>query len=74
MNSDENNYMEMEGAVEAISRDKFIVIVDNTEMKVIATISGKLRMNGIKLLVGDRVKILVSAHDPSKGRIIYRMK
>jgi len=72
--SDEN-YMEMEGIVDSICRDKFTVIVNDTnEMTVICTVSGKIRTSGIKILAGDSVKLLVSAHDVTKGRIVYRMK
>lgn len=72
--SDEN-YMEMEGVVESICRDKFTVIVnDANDMTVICTVSGKIRTSGIKILAGDAVKLLVSAHDVTKGRIVYRMK
>lgn len=70
--SDEN-YLEMEGAVESICRDKFTVKVSEN-MEVICTVSGKIRTSGIKILAGDAVKILVSAYDLTKGRIVYRMK
>jgi translation initiation factor IF-1 len=42
--------------------------------EVLAMISGKMRMNYIKILVGDRVTIEMSPYDLSKGRIIYRYK
>ncbi len=72
--SDEN-YMEMEGIVDSICRDKFTVILNDTnDMVVICTVSGKIRTSGIKILAGDSVKLLVSAHDVTKGRIVYRMK
>jgi translation initiation factor IF-1 len=72
--SDEN-YMEMEGVVDSICRDKFTVVVNDTnDMVVICTVSGKIRTSGIKILAGDSVKLLVSAHDVTKGRIVYRMK
>ncbi len=71
----DDNYLEMEGVVESICRDKFTVVIGNHEnMKCICTCSGKIRLSGIKILVGDSVKILLSAYDTSKGRIIYRMK
>ena len=41
---------------------------------VTATISGKLRMNYIKILVGDTVTVEVSPYDISKGRITWRKK
>jgi translation initiation factor IF-1 len=72
--SDEN-YIEMEGVVESICRDKFTVIMNDTnDLTVICNVSGKIRISGIKILAGDSVKCLVSAHDTTKGRIVYRMK
>lgn len=75
MNSSEEQYMETTGFVEAICRDKFTVkITEPTEMEVICTLSGKMRVSGIKILAGDKVDIKVSIYDPSKGRITYRHK
>ena len=42
--------------------------------KVLATISGKLRMNYIRILPGDKVTLEMSPYDLSKGRIIWRDK
>jgi translation initiation factor IF-1 len=42
--------------------------------QVIAHISGKMRMNYIKILPGDRVKLEMSPYDLTKGRITYRYK
>jgi translation initiation factor IF-1 len=42
--------------------------------EVIAHISGKMRMNYIKILPGDRVKVEMSPYDLSKARIVYRYK
>jgi translation initiation factor IF-1 len=41
---------------------------------VLAHISGKMRMNFIKILVGDKVTVELSPYDLSKGRITYRYK
>ena len=41
---------------------------------VLCTLSGRMRMNWVRLLPGDRVSIEISTLDLSKGRIIYRMK
>jgi len=41
---------------------------------VLAHISGKMRMNFIKILVGDKVTVELSPYDLSKGRIVYRYK
>jgi len=42
--------------------------------KVLAHISGKMRMHYIKILPGDKVKVEISPYDLSKGRIIFRKK
>lgn len=42
--------------------------------EILAHISGKMRMNFIKILPGDKVKVEMSPYDLSRGRIIYRYK
>jgi len=42
--------------------------------KVLAHVSGKMRMNFIKILPGDKVTVEISPYDLTKGRIIYRTK
>jgi translation initiation factor IF-1 len=59
--------------VEALSNAMFRVELENGH-QVIAHISGKMRMNYIKILPGDRVRIEMSPYDLSKGRIVYRYK
>jgi len=56
---------------EALSNAMFRVELENGHM-VTAHISGKMRMNYIKLLPGDKVKLELSPYDLSKGRIIMR--
>ena len=59
--------------IEALSNAMFRVKLENGH-ELIAHISGKMRMNYIKILPGDRVKIEMSPYDLSKGRITYRYK
>jgi len=59
--------------VDALSNAMFRVQLENKH-EVIAHISGKMRMNYIKILQGDRVKLEMSPYDLSKARIIYRYK
>jgi len=59
--------------VEALPNTVFKVKLPNGHI-VTATISGKLRMNYIKILVGDTVTVAVSPYDISKGRITWRKK
>lgn len=49
----------------------FLVQLENGH-EVIAHVSGKMRMNYIRILPGDRVKVEMSPYDLSKGRIVYR--
>ncbi len=58
---------------EALSNANFRVRLEN-DFVVLATISGKMRMNYIKILPGDKVAIEMSAYDLSRGRITYRYK
>jgi translation initiation factor IF-1 len=52
----------------------FKVRIDNSEHVVLAQISGKMRKNRIRILVGDRVSVEMSPYDLSRGRITYRYK
>lgn len=58
---------------EALSNAMFRVELENGH-EVIAHISGKMRMNYIKILPGDKVKVEISPYDLTKGRITYRYK
>ena len=58
---------------EALSNAMFRVQLEGGHI-ITATISGKMRMNYIKILQGDRVKLEMSPYDLSKARIIYRYK
>ena len=59
--------------VEALSNAMFRVELENKHV-VLAHISGKLRMNFIRILPGDKVTIELSPYDLTKGRIIWRDK
>ena len=66
--------IEIEGIVlEKLPNAMFQVEIENGH-KVLAHISGKLRMNFIRILPGDKVTIELSPYDLSKGRIIWRDK
>lgn len=66
--------VEVEGTVtESLPNAMFRVKLDNEHM-VLAHISGKIRMNFIRILPGDRVKLELSPYDLNRGRIIYRVK
>ena len=66
--------IEVEGVVkESLPNAKFQVELDNGHL-VEAHISGKIRMNFIRILPGDRVKVELSPYDLKKGRLTYRCK
>lgn len=66
--------IELEGVVlEAMPNANFKVELDNGH-QIQAHISGKLRMNYIKILPGDKVTVEMSPYDLTKGRIIWRAK
>lgn len=69
-----SDLIEMEGViVEKLPNAMFKVELENGHI-VLAHISGKLRMNFIRILQGDKVKIELSPYDLNKGRIIWRDK
>jgi translation initiation factor IF-1 len=65
--------LEMEGLVVDANKGQFKVEV-NENVFVLCTLSGKIRLNSVKILVGDRVSCEISPYDMTKGRIIYRHK
>jgi len=66
--------IEMEGTVnEPLPNAMFRVELDNGH-KVLAHISGKMRMHYIRILPGDRVVVELSPYDLTRGRITYRYK
>ena len=50
-----------------------VELVDN-KMVILATVSGKIRMNYIRILPGDRVTVEISPYDLTRGRITFRFK
>ncbi|ACL18512.1 bacterial translation initiation factor 1 (bIF-1) [Desulfitobacterium dichloroeliminans LMG P-21439] len=66
--------IEVEGKVlEPLPNAMFLVELSNGH-KVLAHVSGKIRMNFIRILPGDRVTVELSPYDLSRGRIVYRFK
>ncbi|PYM97239.1 MAG: translation initiation factor IF-1 [Candidatus Rokuibacteriota bacterium] len=66
--------IEVEGTVvEPLPNAMFRVELENGH-KVLAHVSGKMRMNFIRILPGDRVKVELSPYDLTRGRITYRFK
>lgn len=66
--------IEVEGVVlEALPNAMFKVQLENGH-EVLSHVSGKLRMNYIRIVPGDKVKLEMSPYDLSKGRITWRVK
>lgn len=71
MNS--KDFIEITGEVlELMPSATFRVLLENSH-EILAHLSGKMRMNKIRLLPGDRVKVQISPYDLTKGRITYRL-
>lgn len=69
-----DDVIELQGTVlEALPNAMFQVELENGH-KVLAHISGKLRMNFIRILPGDKVTIELSPYDLTRGRITWRAK
>jgi translation initiation factor IF-1 len=66
--------IELEGTVvESLPNTMFTVDIGNGHT-ILATISGKLRMNFIRILPGDKVTVQISPYDLTRGRITWRSK
>ena len=63
----------MEGAiVEVLPNTMYRVLIEGFEKPVLANLSGRMRQNNIKVLMGDTVELEFSPYDLSKGRIVRR--
>jgi len=66
--------IEVEGTVkEALPNATFKVVLDNGQVGI-AHVSGRMRVHFIRIVPGDRVKVELSPYDPTRGRIVYRIK
>ncbi|MCL4427213.1 translation initiation factor IF-1 [Patescibacteria group bacterium] len=62
-----------EGVVtENLPNATFRVKLDKDGREILAHLSGKMRINYIKVIVGDRVKVELTPYDQSRGRIVFR--
>ena len=76
LNNQQNSkkIIKQEGRViEALPNAFFKVLLDDGK-EVIGFLSGKMRLNRIKILPGDKVTLEMSPYDDKKGRIVYRLK
>jgi len=70
---DSKNFIETEGEVLELMPSATFKVALESGHEILAHLSGKMRMNKIKLLPGDRVRVEMSPYDLTKGRITYRL-
>lgn len=69
-----NDVIRQDGVIgEALANANFRVVLENGH-EILATIAGKMRMNYIRILPGDKVAVEISPYDLTRGRIVYRYK
>ena len=67
------DFIEIKGEVlELMPAATFKVLLENGH-EILAHLSGKMRLNRIKLLPGDKVRVQISPYDLTKGRVVYRL-
>ncbi|MRJ06814.1 MAG: translation initiation factor IF-1 [Epsilonproteobacteria bacterium] len=67
--------LELDGVVtEALPNAMFRVKLDKLNKEILCHISGKIRMNYIRIVPGDKVKVEINPYSLDKGRIVYRYK
>lgn len=69
-----NQVIKKEGRVIEALPNAFFKVVLTDGKEIMGFLSGKMRMNRITILPGDKVSIEMSPYDDSKGRIVYRLK
>ncbi len=74
LNSEKQSLIEMQGVVtQCLSNAMFRVKLENG-FQVLAHVSGKIRRNYIRILLGDHVTVELSPYDLTRGRIVYRLR
>jgi translation initiation factor IF-1 len=74
LSQEKENLIEMQGVVtQSFTNGMFRVKLENG-FNILAHVSGKIRKNSIRILLGDLVVVEVSPYDLNRGRIIYRLR
>lgn len=60
------------GTVTKVHGGTYEVEDNETKMRVLCTLNGKMKMHSIKLMLGDKVDFEISTYDLTKGRVVYR--
>ncbi len=66
--------IQVDGKITQVLAGGFYKVETDSGHVIMARISGRMRSNQIKIVLGDRVTVGVSAHDPTKGLITYRTR
>ena len=69
-----DDFIKMEAVVEDILPASHYAVRLENGILIRATVSGKMRINRIRILQGDRVTVEISPYDVTQGRIVYRFK
>lgn len=65
--------IEVEGTVtESLPNTMFRVVLNDSGHSVLATLAGKIRLNFVRIVPGDKVRVVLSPYDLSRGRIVWR--
>ena len=69
-----DNIIKLDGVITEVLRNtNYRVKLENVEAPILATLSGRMRMNNIKCLEGDKVQLELSPYDLARGRISKRL-
>ena len=73
-NAQNQKYVKKEGRVTEALPNAFFKVVLEDGNEIMGFLSGKMRMNRITILPGDKVSVEMTPYDDKKGRIVYRLK
>lgn len=73
MVAEKKDFIEVEGVIEELLPAANFKVKLETGHDILAHLSGRMRMNRIRLLPGDKVKVQMTPYDLTKGRIVYRL-
>jgi translation initiation factor IF-1 len=68
------DHIELDGVVEEVLAGGMFRVRLDSGLVVLSHLAGKMRKYRIRIVLGDQVRVAVSPYDPSRGRIIYRLK
>ena len=69
-----DDLIKMSGKIEDVLPNAMFRVELENRHKILATVSGRLRQNNIRILLGDSVEVEMSPYDLNRGRIVYRNK